>query len=181
MALREHLRDRWIADGGEYDQVSTGQLREYRQDAVPKRGWVQCGEQDHEGSVSGASGDLSRKSRPVGLDEAGVDVGEHRGGDCHEVGSGVTLDRAADSAVPSQYVNAIACAFGKCGEQKCRLDTRVKTRSVADSSGRGAAAVENDQNVSVSLWSPGAHHHVGGPGCGPPVDRPDVVPDDVLA
>ena len=51
----------------------------------------------------------------------------------------------------------------------------------ADPAGRGAAGVEHDQHPPVALGPPGAHHHVGAAGGGPPVDRAHVVADHVLA
>lgn len=49
-----------------------------------------------------------------------------------------------------------------------------------DPARRGAPGVEHNHHPPVALGSPGAHHHVGAPRGGAPVDGAHVVADDIL-
>ena len=67
------------------------------------------------------------------------------------------------------------------GEQQRGVHRRVQPRDAADPAGRGPAGVQHDDDPPVPLGPPGPHHHVPAAGRRPPVDRADVVADDVLA
>ena len=92
--------------------------------------------------------------------------------------------------VVGEEVDVVACPRGERGKQQRGIHRPVQPRPAAgvvgggvdaDAAGRGASGVEHDHHPTVPLGPPRAHHHVGAPGGGAPVDRPDVVADHILA
>ncbi len=84
----------------------------------------------------------------------------------------------------------VACARCQHGQQQRsvhrpvqpRPATRVGGRRVdADAARRRAAGVQDDNDPTVTLGPPRAHHDIGTARGGAPVDGPDVITDDIFA
>ena len=87
-------------------------------------------------------------------------------------------------------VDMVAGPRRQRSQQQCGVHRPVQARPAArvaggrvdaDAPRRRAAGVEHQHHPPVALGPPRPHHHVGPPRGGPPVDRPDVVADHVLA
>src|SRR5207248_5826863 len=83
--------------------------------------------------------------------------------------------------VDGQQVDAVTGPVGQRGEQERGVDGRVEPGLVPDPGGGGAPGVQDAQDPPVPLGPVGTGDDVGAPGAGPPVDRPYVVADHVLA
>ena len=86
-----------------------------------------------------------------------------------------------DPAVEGDELDPVPGARGQRGEQQRGLDLGVQARGVLDPGGRRARRVEHEQDAPVPLGAPRAHDDLRAARGRAPVDRPDVVADDVLA
>src|SRR5690606_28871502 len=84
-------------------------------------------------------------------------------------------------AVDRDDVDPVPGARGERAEQERGLDLRLEARGVAEAGGGEPGGVDDDEHPSVALGPPRADDDVVAPGGRAPVDRPDVVADDVLA
>lgn len=87
----------------------------------------------------------------------------------------------ADAAVVGQQIHTVARTSGERGEQQGRVQRGVETGYVTDTSRRGTARVQDDEDVTVPLGTPCAHRD-GGLTCGgSPVDGAGVVAGHIRA
>ena len=170
-----------ICDGREDDLVDGRQLRDDGQQAVLDGCGFECREQDDERALRGAFPDGADDPRPVRLDQGGLERGQRFGHRRHQAWPGRAGDASAKPPVKGDQLDPVTRVRGQCGEQQGGLDARIQTWCVADPDGRGPRGVEHHEHPSVALGSPGPHHDLRAARGRAPVDRPHVVPDDVLA
>jgi hypothetical protein len=86
-----------------------------------------------------------------------------------------------DLPVVGEEVDAVAGAGGEGCEEEGRVHGGVEAGCVAHAACRGAAGVEDQEDVAVAFGAPGAYGDRGLAGCGAPVDGAGLVTGDVLA
>ena len=141
---------------------------------------VQRGEQHHQAPPGAAGQHGADHPRVVGLDQGRLQRRHRLHQRGQQAGRGDPLDPGAHPPVVGEQVDPVAGPGRQRREQEGGVHRRVQPGRVADPGRGGAPAVEQQQHPTVALRPPGAHHHVGRPGAGPPVDRPHVVAPDVL-
>ena len=117
----------------------------------------------------------------VRLDELGFQRSHRVDQGGQDVARGAALDQGADAAVVGEEVHPVAGAGGQGGQQQGRVHGGVEAGGVADAAGRGAAGVEDEEDVAVAFGTPGADGDGGLAGGGAPVDGAGVVAGHVLA
>jgi len=92
--------------------------------------------------------------------------------------------------VDGEQVDPVAGMRGQAGQQQRRVDRVVQAWLAVgvqgvgdrgDPAGTGTARVDDAQHPAVAFRAPLLYRHVFASGGGPPVDRPRVIADDVVA
>src|SRR5690606_10115275 len=98
-----------------------------------------------------------------------------------DIARGAALDEGTRAAVVGEERQTVAGAGGQRRQQQGRVHGRVQPGYVPDPARGRAAGVEDQQDVTVPLGTPGADRDRRLTGRGAPVDGTGVVAGDVLA
>ena len=184
------MLDARIGDGREQHLMLGGQLRQHRHQALVERRRVQIGQQDHKGPSSDPPLHRGHHRARVGFHQRGLQR-RHRLYQLREkFGARRVVDASAGHPVVGDEVDVVARARCQRGQQQRGIHRPIQPGPAAgitgsrvdpDAARRRAAGVQHDHHPTVALGPPRPHHHVSAPRGGAPVDRSDVVADDIFA
>jgi hypothetical protein len=155
--------------------MALGQTTEYKKQAFFDRGCIQAREKHDEGATRRTGEHGGGETSGIRLHECRLDgrQGVHHGR--QDLSCGPAPNLCADATVVGEQIHAVARTSGKSREQQGRVQRGIETGYVTDTSRRGAAGVQDDEDVTVPLGAPCAYCD-GGLTCGSsPVDGAGVV------
>ncbi|EUA05946.1 hypothetical protein I546_5994 [Mycobacterium kansasii 732] len=166
------------------------QLRQHRQQTLVQGGGVEVGQQHHQRPAPGPQQDCGNHCPPIRFDERRLQR-RHR---VDQLGQQFGARRAENGRpahpVMGQEVDVVAGPRRQRSQKQRGIHRPVQPGPSGGIGGRWVdtdaprrhpPGVEHQHHPPVPLGPPGAHHHVGATGRRAPVDRADVVADDIFA
>ncbi len=184
------LVDARVGDRGKDHPVLGRELGQHRQQPLVESARVEVGQQHDQRATPGSAEDRGNHCSSVGFDQRRLQRSHCVDQPGQQFGSRHAEYAGPGHPVVRQEVDVVTSSRGESRQQQSGVHRPIQPgptgwidgrRIDTDPAGSRAPGIEHDDDPPITFGSPGPHHDVGSTGGGAPVDRADVVTDDILS